>query len=140
MADDVEVVGDEDEGELELPLQVLQEVEDLRLHGHVERRDRLVADDELRVDGERAGDADALPLAARELEREAVVVLVEADDLEQLLDAALHLGVGAHLVHLEGLRDDEADALARVQRRVGGPGRSSSSAAGSGASRCGSAS
>ena len=45
-------------------------------------------------DGERAGDADPLALAARELVREAVVVLrVETDDLEQLLHAALALGV-----------------------------------------------
>ncbi len=51
--------------------------------------------------------------------REAVVVLrVETDDLEQLLDAALDLGFGAELVHLQRLGDDEADALARVQRRV----------------------
>ena len=70
-------------------------------------------------DRERARDADALALAAGELVREAVVVLgVEADDLEQLLHAALDLGVGAELVHLERLGDDEADALARVQRRV----------------------
>ena len=96
MPDDVEVVRDEDVGEPELALQVLEQVEDLRLHRDVERRDRLVADDQLRVDGERAGDADALPLAAGELVREAVVVLrVEADDLEQLLHAALDLGVGA---------------------------------------------
>ena len=119
VADDVEVVRDEDVGEPEVALQVLEQVEDLRLHRDVERRDRLVADDQLRVDGERARDADALALAAGELVREAVVVLrVEADDLEQLLDAALDLGVGAELVHLERLGDDEADALARVQRRV----------------------
>ena len=94
--DDVEVVRDEDVGEAEVALEVLEQVEDLRLHRHVERRDRLVADDQLRVDRERAGDADPLPLAAGELVREAVVVLgVEADDLEQLLDAALDLGVGA---------------------------------------------
>ena len=119
VADDVQVVRDEDVGQPEVALEVLEQVEDLRLHGDVERRDRLVADDQLRVDRERAGDADALPLAARELVREAVVVLgVQADDLEQLLHAALDLGLGAELVHLERLGDDEADALARVQRRV----------------------
>ena len=96
VAHDVQVVRDEDVGEPELALQVLEQVEDLRLHRDVERRDRLVADDQLRVDRERAGDADALALAAGELVREAVVVLrVEADDLEQLLDAPLDLGVGA---------------------------------------------
>ena len=90
VAHDVEVVGDEDVREPELFLQVLEQVEDLRLNRDVERRDGLVAEDELRVDRERAGDADPLALAAGELVREPVVVLgVEADDLEELLHAAL---------------------------------------------------
>ena len=50
-------------------LQVLEQVEDLRLDRDVERGDRLVADDEVRVQGERARDADALALAAGELVR-----------------------------------------------------------------------
>jgi hypothetical protein len=61
VADDVEVVRDEDVGEVEVALEVLQQVEDLRLHGDVERRDRLVADDQLRVDHERA----AMPIRCR---------------------------------------------------------------------------
>ena len=97
----------------------LSRLQDLRLHGNVERRDGLVAHDQLRVDRERARDADALALAAGELVREAVVVLgVETDDLEQLLHPRLDLLVGAEPVDLERLADDEADALARVQRRV----------------------
>ena len=64
-------MGDEQVGEPELSLQALEEVEDLRLHRDVERRDRLVADEDLRVDGERAGDRDALALAARERRRTA---------------------------------------------------------------------
>jgi hypothetical protein len=56
-------------------LQVLQQVDDLRLDRDVERRDRLVADDELGLDGERAGDADALALAAGELVRAAAHVV-----------------------------------------------------------------
>ena len=55
---DVEVVSDEDVREPELLLQVLEQVQNLRLHRDVERRYRLVAEDELGVDGERAGDAD----------------------------------------------------------------------------------
>ena len=42
----------------------LEQVEHLRLDRHVERGDRLVADDEVRLQDERAGDADALALAA----------------------------------------------------------------------------
>ena len=66
LADDREVVRDEEVGEPELLLQALEEVEDLRLHRDVERRDGLVADQDFRADGERAGDRDALALAARE--------------------------------------------------------------------------
>ena len=44
-----QVVRDEQVGEAELVLQVLEQVDDLRLDRDVERRDRLVADDELRA-------------------------------------------------------------------------------------------
>ena len=46
---DAEVVRDEQVGQAELGLQVLQQVDDLRLDRDVERADRLVADDELGV-------------------------------------------------------------------------------------------
>ena len=51
-------------------LKVEQEVDDLRLHRDVEGRDELVGDQHLRLDGKRAGDADALALAAGELVRD----------------------------------------------------------------------
>ena len=87
---DGEVVRDEQVRRPELLLQVGQEVQHLGLYGDVERGDGLVADDELRAQGERAGDADALALAARELVRVAIDVLrVQADDVQQ----------AAHVVH-----------------------------------------
>ena len=73
-----EIVGDEQVGQAELALQVLQQVDDLRLDRDVERGDRLVADDQLGLDRERAGDADALALAAGELVRIALRVLGRA--------------------------------------------------------------
>ncbi len=80
-----EVVGDEDVGEAEPLLQVLQQVHDLRLDRHVQRRHRLVADDEPRLHGERARDADALALAAGEFVRIAPRVLGrEAHEAQQL--------------------------------------------------------
>ena len=63
---------DEQDREAEPLLQVLQEGQDLRLHGDVERRDRLVGDEHLGFERERAGDADALALAAGEFVRVAV--------------------------------------------------------------------
>ena len=78
----------------ELALEVAQQVEDLRLDRHVERGDRLVRDDHLRLERERARDPDALALPARELVRVAVVVLrVEADRVHDLLDHALALAL-----------------------------------------------
>jgi len=74
------VVGDEEVGQAHLPLQVLQQIDHLRLDGHVQRRDRLVAHDESGLDHEAPGDADALALAAGELMGEAAHVLPgEAD-------------------------------------------------------------
>src|SRR4029077_11837445 len=64
MLDDGEVMADEEKGEAELLLQVLQEIDDLRLHRDVERGDGLVANDEIGLRRERASDADALALAA----------------------------------------------------------------------------
>jgi hypothetical protein len=91
-----EVVGDEEVGEVELGLEVLEQVDDLGLDRDVEGGDRLVADDQLGVEGEGAGDADALPLAAAELVRVAVVeVGVQADHPEQLLDPGVLL-LAAH--------------------------------------------
>jgi hypothetical protein len=67
-----QVVRDEQIGQPALALQVLHDVEHLRLHRHVERRGRLVADQELGLGGQRARDRDALALAAGELVRELV--------------------------------------------------------------------
>ena len=64
-----QVVRDEEVGELQPLLQIQQQVHDLRLHRDVERRDRLVGDDERRLQRERARQADALALAAAELVR-----------------------------------------------------------------------
>ena len=64
VAHHAQVVGDEQVGETELVLQLLEQVDDLRLDGDVEGGDRLVADYELRLDGEGSRDDDTLQLAA----------------------------------------------------------------------------
>ena len=69
VADDAQVVGDEQVGQPELALQPLEQVDDLGLDRHVERADRLVGDDQVGLQRERTRDADALALAARELVR-----------------------------------------------------------------------
>ena len=84
-----EVVGDEQVGEAELLLQVVEQVEDLRLDRHVECRHGLVQHDERRVERQGSGDADPLPLTARELVRVPVRVLgLQPTDLQQTLTSS----------------------------------------------------
>jgi hypothetical protein len=114
-----QVVRDEQERDAHVALELLEQVDDLRLDRHVQRRDRLVGDDQLGVEGERAGHPDALPLAAGELVREAVVVLgVEPDDLQQLLDPVLHAARRVDAVDLHRAADDAAHRVPGVERRV----------------------
>ena len=90
--DDREIVGDEQVRETELGLQLLEQIDDLRLDRDVQRRDRLVADEELGVQGQRPGEADPLALPAGELVGVAVGGIAgKPDDAEQLLHAAIDL-------------------------------------------------
>ena len=115
--DDAQIVRDEDVGEVEIGLQALEEVENLGLDRDVERRDRLVADDQLRAEGERARDPDPLPLTAGELVRIAVVMLrIQPDAVHELLHAPFARAL--RLVDREGRSDDRADRLPRVQRGI----------------------
>ena len=109
VADDREVVRDEEVGEALPRLQVLHEVEHLRLHRDVERRGRLVADQELGLGGERARDRDALPLAARELVRKLHGVGGGQPDRAQQLGDAL----ATRRSRRGGLRRSRARAAAR---------------------------
>src|SRR5579864_4608165 len=91
MPDDGEIVRNEDVREPEVALQRLEQIHDLRANRNVERRHRLVEDDQLRIQRERARDPDALPLAARELVREPVRMLGrQADRAQQLADDVAH--------------------------------------------------
>ena len=75
MLNDGQVVGDEQIGQTVLRLQILQQVHDLRLYRHIERGDWLVANDQLRINRQGAGDADALALAAGKLVRKAAQMI-----------------------------------------------------------------
>jgi hypothetical protein len=73
-----QVVSDEQVGKVEPLLKLLEKVQHLSLDRDVERRDRLVADDERRIQNQGAGDGDALALAAAER----MGVAVEVIDVE----------------------------------------------------------
>ena len=118
VVDDREVVGHEEVGEPERLLQILEQVQDLRLHGDVERRDGLVADQHARLERQRAGDAEPLPLPAGEGMRIAPQrALIEPDHVEQLLGALVALVRGADVVDAQGLGQDLVDGHARIERR-----------------------
>ena len=118
---DREVVADQDVAEAELLLQVLQQVEHLRLHRDVERADRLVGDDQLRLRDQRARDRDALALAAGEFVRVLVHVGVAQARPAAAPSATRSRCVGAVDVAQRGQRlgDDARDGLARIERAVG---------------------
>src|SRR5947207_11190199 len=120
VADHRQVVRDEQVAHCVFVLQILQEVQQLGLDRDVERRDRLVADQDLRAQGERAGDRDPLALAAGELvgilgER----VRGEAHLVEQLEGEGAPLGLAAaHAVDLHRLHQDLAHREARIERGI----------------------
>ena len=51
--------------EVLLTLQLIQQIDDLRLNGNIERRDRLIGDDEIGIDSERARNTDAAAVRPR---------------------------------------------------------------------------
>ena len=117
MADDREIVRDEEVGELELLLELFEQVDHLRLDRDVEGGDGLVGDDEVRVGRESAREADPLALAARELVRVAGGrVGGQADGLEQLAHPLPRPGPAREAVRAERLADDAPDAVPRVER------------------------
>ena len=64
MPDHPQVVRDEEIAKTEAFLDVFQKIDDLPLNRDVQCGDRLVADDQLRVERERPRDTDPLPLPA----------------------------------------------------------------------------
>ena len=97
-----------------------EQVDDLRLDGNVERGDRFVGDDELGFDGERAGDGDALALAAGKFVR---IFFQEprrqADLFHQLARLARGVPPLRHLLRAPGrFRERIEDRHPRIKRGV----------------------
>ena len=116
MLDEPQIVRDEEVRQLQLPLQIHQQIDDLRLHRDVERRHRLVENHERRVERERAGEPDPLALAAAELVRVALEVRgVEADQPEQLSHPRPPLGARAQPVDDQRFLDDLTRPHSRIE-------------------------
>ena len=100
-----------------LGLQALQLLAHLHPQERVERRERLVEQQHLRVGDQRARQGDALLLPAGELGRQALGILLHVDALEHPLGLPAPLGlVDAAHVQAEG---DVVDAAQMREQRVG---------------------
>ena len=120
VGDHREVVGDQDDPGVGLLAQLAQLVEDLRLDRDVQRRGRLVGDQQLRRAGQRHRDHHALAHAAGELVRVGAQSLGGARDADALhqLDGLRHrVGLAdLRVVRADLLDDLPADPVDGVQR------------------------
>ncbi len=113
-----EVVADQDGRHPEVAGERLEEVEDLLLHGDVERGGRFVGDEQTRAAGQGHGDDDALAHAAGELVRVlpgAPGGFGDADLPEQFDGSFPALGAAQAEVRPDALRQVRAHLLHRVQ-------------------------
>lgn len=68
----VRIVADQHHSQIARLFQLVEQVEDLRLHRHVQRRSRFIQQQQLRPQQQCAHNRHALPLAARQLMRVAI--------------------------------------------------------------------
>ena len=116
-----EVVGDHEDAETELLTELEQEREDLAADRRVEAGDRLVGDQQLRLEGERAGDQHALPLATGQLVRVAQEQRLRRPQPGRRQGGRHPLGLarprlGDQLVDPQALGDRVVDGVPRVER------------------------
>src|SRR5919112_778631 len=119
-SDDREVVGDPQQRGAGLGRELLHLGQDLRLDGHVERRRRLVRDEDGRAVQERDGDGNALAHPARELVRVSAEALLRGGnaDVRERARGTLPRGlVGYRLMRADRLDHLRVDAQDRVERR-----------------------
>ena len=112
-----EVVRDEQIRQAKGFLEVFEEVDDLRLYGHIEGRDRFVGNDEFGIEREGAGNADALALTARKcMGVSPQVIRTQSHADEQLLGAVFEFCPGRDSVDDEGFGHNVENRHARVER------------------------
>ena len=62
-----QIMGDKQIGNTQFFLKLLKHIDDLRLNGNIQCRNRLITDDKLRVHSKGACNPDSLPLSAGKL-------------------------------------------------------------------------
>lgn len=114
-----EIMGDEDDGQAAFTPQLIQQRQDLRLYGHIQRRGRFIGDDDLGVVGQRHGDPHALPHAARHLVRVAVNTLFRVGNthrFQQVCGVGTGLGLVKRVMGPNRFDQLIANCVERVQR------------------------
>src|SRR5206468_495909 len=117
------VMRDEHTGHVQLVVEPPEPLAELLAHPGVERSERLVEEEHLRLGGERACERDALALAAGKLRRQRALVPLELDQSQQLPHALadarprrLPRAGGAEEGQQSAARDLEADLAERDER------------------------
>ncbi len=119
-AHNAEIVGDEQKRHAEPRLDVLEQRDDLRLHGDVKRGGRLVGDEQIGLVGERHRDHHALALAAGQLMRIALqpgLRVGNADLGENFQRPRAGRRAGQAAVQQQDLADLLLDRVQRIERR-----------------------
>ena len=119
VADDVQIVRDEQIRKPQLILKAHQQIQHLRLNGNIQRGNRLIRNDETRARDQGAGDGDALTLTAGELMRIAVELLGRnADRAGNPQHALVQLILRELEVRNQRLLQQLANGHARIQRGI----------------------
>jgi hypothetical protein len=117
VADDTEIVRDEQVTHAGLTLKCHEQVEDLSLDGHVQRRHGLVEHDHRRPGRERSRNGNALPLTAGHAQRESVEhVSGQSDLIEQFGHSCATRGDGSEPLAAKGIEQDALDIPSRIER------------------------
>ncbi|MNC44245.1 hypothetical protein D3C75_931450 [compost metagenome] len=111
-------MGDQQHGHAQARLQLLEQLEDLQLHGDVQRGGRLVGDEDFRLVGQGHGDHHPLALASGQLVgivAQALGRLADADQLKQLQYPCPRCGAGQALVQGQHFGDLLFHRMQRVE-------------------------
>ena len=113
---DRQVVGNEQKRQMELGLELLEEIEHLRLYRDVQCGHRLVGDHEVRLEDQRPCDPDPLPLPPGELMWVAAgVVPFQTHQLQHVADPLVAFTLVGHSVELESFGDGIPHLGSRVK-------------------------
>ncbi len=133
-ADHIHLMGDQDDGQLQFTVDLGQQLQHLGGGLRVQRAGGLVAEQDVRLGGQRPGDADALLLPTGQLRRVFACVIFQADAPEQGGDTTLDLAfrvaagqtqrhgdiIGDRLGHQQiEVLEDHPHALAKAPQAFG---------------------